>query len=367
MAGASTWPNAGRAVWLTGGIVAYNNPGPHVEICTGSGGRSIYGFKLGSYGSLFEELKRQEVAIIGATFVVQNDELAGLRPAEFRAAGSLSGWSLWDVRKQWREISFAANKGNNMPLLDVSARLASGLEYSQSRLYDLVSAYAVQLGARSKKNDIVDYGRFKDLFSREVYKAIHALFWELAVLRDTMAEFVATFCLNRNGIRSLSGLLRDLKKAPSADPIAKELLTISDGAGGGWLFRFTSFRNFFTHVAPMELAGGNAFTVQDVRRIKGQIQLPQIYYPLPGNIEDLARERSRVGFYPTVAALVEASQRRPIRAEDPDALEYLHASLDRFVELAKSLVARSPLPPSPIHLTAEDIIGEIKWTPGSSN
>ena len=174
------------------------------------------------------------------------------------------------------------------------------------------------------------------------------------------------FCLARNGIRTLSGLLGDLKKAHSADQIAKELLAISDETLGGWLFQFSSYRNFFTHVAPMELATGIAFTVQDERRTKEQHRLPQIYYPLPGNIETLTRERSRGGFYSTANALMVASKRRPIRAEDPDALEYLHASLDRFVELAKKLVGRSPLPPAPIHLTDEDIIG-IEWTPGSSN
>lgn len=360
------WPNAGRIVWLSGGIVAYNNPGADVEIRAGSGGRVIHTCKISSYGSLFEVLRKQGFSIIGTTFVVHQDELNGLRPAEFRMADCRSGWPLSNLRQQWREVAFAASKRDQMPLMDVSSRLAFGLEHSQLRLYDLTSAYAAQLRSRSGKNEAAGYQRFKDLYGPEVYKSIHALFWELAVLRDTLAEFAAMFCFSQHAVRTLKGLLSFLKMAALADPLSAEFLSVTDEKLGGWLARFTSYRNFFTHVAPMQWAAGIAFSVQDVRKLNDQFSVPQIYYPLPGNIEELTRERSNGAFYPTMEKLIEASKRQADRSTDMDALEYLHLSLNQFAELATTLIALSPLAPAPIHLNAEDIIGEIICTPGVS-
>jgi hypothetical protein len=360
------WPNAGRVVWLAGGLTAYNNPGPDVELCAGSNGRTLHKFSIRNYGDLYDILKRQGLSIIGATFVRHQEELEGLRPAQFRMAGHDRGWPLWDVREQWRQIAFAASRRDEMALMDISSRIASGLEYGQSRLYDLTAAYSVQLRACLHGRQPVEYRAFKDLNSREVYKSIHALFWELAVMRDTLGEFAALFCFSQSGIKSLGGLVKHLKKGSSADPLAKELINITDESLGGWLSRFTFYRNFFTHIAPMEQSIGSAFTILDTRRLSEILSVPYIYYPLPRDIEKLTRERSQGNFYPTLEALVAAQRSRRDRAFDPDALEYLHVCLNQLVELATKLVDRSPIPPIPIQLTQEDIIGEIKWNSGTS-
>jgi len=188
--------------------------------------RSIH---IESYGSLFDALARQGFTLIGVTFVHNQEEVEGLRPAEFRMAGLQRGWPVSNTRQKWSQVTFAASQQDNMLLMDVASRVAFGLQQAEMLLCDLVSAYAKQLGARSRKNEGQGYQRFKDLNSPEVYKAIHALFWELAVLRDTLAEFVASFCLARGGVRTLAGLLRSLKKQPSPDPIAIEVLNSTEG------------------------------------------------------------------------------------------------------------------------------------------
>jgi hypothetical protein len=353
-------------VWLAGGLTAYNNPGPEVEVCAGSNGRAFHKFAIEEYGALYDVLKRQGFSIIGATFVEHQEELVGVRPAQFRMAGSDRGWPLWDVRERWRQIAFAASRRNEMALMDISSRIASGLEYCQSRIYDLTAAYSAQLRACLHGGQATEYRVFKDLNSREVYKCIHALFWELAVMRDTLGEFAAQFCFSQSGIKSLGGLVKHLKRDNSADSLAKEFMDITDESLGGWLSRFTFYRNFFTHVAPMEQAIGTAFTILDTRRLSDTLSVPQIYYPLPRDIEKLTRERSQGNFYPTLEALVAAMRSRRDRAFDPDALEYLYLCLNQFVRLATTLVSRLPIPPVPIRLMQEDIIGEIKWNPGKS-
>jgi len=114
-----------------------------------------------------------------------------------------------------------------------------------------------------------------------VYKDIHALFWEMAVLRDVLSEFIAAFCLGRNDATTLSGLLRSLNKAPSTDSFAEEVDRISDrNSSQGWLARFGSYRDCFTHSAPLDLVSGFAFAIQDMLILKNS-SIPQIYYPLP--------------------------------------------------------------------------------------
>ena len=84
-----------------------------------------------------------------------------------------------------------------MPLLDVSSRIAAGLQFSEMRLYDLAMSYSAQLHAHLKDAAPKEMQAFKDTFSPGVYKGIHSLFWEMAVLRDVLAQFVAAFCLGR--------------------------------------------------------------------------------------------------------------------------------------------------------------------------
>lgn len=137
--------------------------------------------------------------------------------------------------------------------MDVASRIAAGLEYSEMRLYDLAMSYSAQLHSHLKNDAPKPYQEFKDTMSPSVYKDIHALFWEMAVLRDALAEFIAVFCLKQSDATTLSGLLRSLKKISSLDDLAAEILTICDGAEStGWLGRFGSYRDCFTHSAPLE-------------------------------------------------------------------------------------------------------------------
>ncbi|HEX9121645.1 MAG TPA: hypothetical protein VF840_14000 [Terriglobales bacterium] len=359
MTSTGEWHNVIRLAWIAGGVVATSKPGPDVQVNAGSGGRTISTLRLSSYPSLFEALRKQGFLIIGVTFVVAPEELEGLRLPEFRAAGPRGGWLVWDVKQQWRQIAFAAGKTDSMLLMGVASRIASSLAYSQMRLYDLAAAYSAQLRSRLHVGEAKKYQAFKDTNSAEVYKAIHALFWELAVLRDALAEFSAAFCLSRPKVTSLKGLLKSLRNVPSTDPLAIEILQAADQSSSGWLGTFTSYRNFFTHVAPMEQAANIAFAIQDLRTLSSGITIPQIYFPLPQNVEELMRKRSAGTLFSSMKELIAASRRRHDRTCEPDALDYLHGCLNRFAELAGMLAARSPIAPKMIEIRAEDIIGGI--------
>lgn len=351
-----------RLVWLSGGVVAANPPGPEVELSAGPRGPFIAKVQVDP-PSLLPALRREGFVVIGVTFVTSPEEQQGLQSPEFRAAAPSGGWRIFEVHQQWRRIAFAAGKLDKMPLMDLASRIASNLTYSQIRLGDLAREYSRELRGHLTGQEAKEYVAFRDVNSYHVYKAIHGLFWEMAVLRDRLAEFVASFCLERPKITTLTGLRRSLKKQPSNDSIAAELLSMSEPPTG-WLARFGSYRDCFTHRASMEHAANIASVVQELRVISPRLTVPQVYFPLPADIEDLMKKRSEGVLFNSTKELAEASSRRHNRASEPDALEYLYDCLDRLATLAAELVKRSPIPPRPIEIRREDIVGEVRVSRG---
>lgn len=355
------WYDLVRIVWISGGVVAVNNPGPTVQISAGLQGRLLGSLNIPSYPNLLPVIRQQGFQVVGATFIDGPEEAQGLRPPQFRAFSESKGWLISDQHQSWRQIAHASGKSDNMLLMDVASRIASGLAYCEMRLLDLAEAYSKQLRGRNHAAVPKEYQRFKDLNSSAVYKAIHALFWEMAVLRDSLAEFAATFCFKRTGLSSLSGLVRSLRKHSLTDSLAQQIIEAADDANGGWLALFSCYRNLFTHSAPMEQVAGIAFAVQDMHIISPEFSIPQIYYPLPQNVVELSRKRSGGTLFMTLKELQEASsERRPERRSEPDALDYLRNCLDKMAQLALLLAERSPVKAETIQISPTDIIGNIQ-------
>lgn len=348
----STWYAVLRLVWLTGGVVAINEPGAKVQINVGIHGKLIETFEITEYGSLFAALRARGLTILGTTFVIDGRELP-----DFRVSNPQRGWLIWELKQRWREIAAASIK-SDIHLMSIASRIASRLQYSQMRLHDLASAYSVQLSAHLHSAEPSEYRAFQDGYCFEVYKAIHALFWEMAVLRDTLAEFAARFCFSILNVRTMKSLRSKLVNF-STDPLACEIVNSTDDASKGWLAQFSSYRNCFTHIAPMEQAAGLAFAVQDMRRISETLSIPQMYYALPQDIKGIERKWSGGSFVTSFEELIATASRRHERGLEPDALEYLHDCINRFGELAAKMIARSPVPPQPIRITPRGPVVKI--------
>lgn len=357
----NNWPVAFRFVWLYGGLVAVNEPHSNiVSIQTSVNGRKLDVFTTPTYGDVFLVLKLRGFQIIGVTFVTDAAQVEGTRAQVFRMAGLERGWPLWDAFQAWRNIVSAAAKANDMRLLDISSRIASGLQFSEMRLCDLAMSYSAQLHAYLKDGAPKEIQAFKDTLSFGVYKDIHSLFWEMAVLRDVLAQFVAIFCLERNEISTLSGLRKSLKKDPSIDVEASEFLRSSEKNTGGWMAQFSAYRDCFTHSAPLHEVEGVSWAIQDLLTLKDGHTVPRIYYPLPHDAEELSRRRAKGPLFSSFEDMVMSAGRKRERSSEPDALEYLHSCLLRFTDLATRLIRRSPLSPRPMVITKQDIIGDIK-------
>jgi hypothetical protein len=357
------WPHVCRIIWLSGGVIAVNEPGASVKIEAGINGSVLYELQLPTYASIFDILAQFGFPAIGATFIVDMDELQGIRPPQFRAliAGQRT-WRVFELHQKWRQVAHAASQKNEMALMDVTSRITSELRYCEIRLLNLTEAYGAQLAGKAKQGAINGSETFKDLNSLQVYLAIHALFWELAVLRDNLAEFAAQIVFGFDNVTTLTGLLKQLPASKwKDDELAKEILIAGSDAQAGWVAIFTAYRNLFTHNAPMEQAAGIAFAHLDQMVLKDGRTIPQLYYPLPREVNELLKRRSKGVLYKNFDELIAAStNKRPVRETEPDALLYLHSILGKMTTLAELLIQRSPIVPEMIHITEEDVIGTVQ-------
>ena len=281
-------------------------------------------------------------------------------PAEFRVASLKHGWTVSDLAQRWAEVAHHSGRQGSINLSEMASRLQSGYRHVQSRLGDLSEAYGLQLSAACRKRTPEEYRMFHDRNSAKVYMCISALFWEMAVLRDCLAEFYAEFVFEVSGVDSFSGLLQKVDKSSKQHDVAVMLKTI--GVRGGWLNLFTEYRNFFTHVIPLEQASNLAFAIQDQITLNNGTRAAQLYYPLPADTKALRERKNKKIYYSSLEEMAIAHADKKDRSKEPDALAYLHECVDAFVELGEQALKCSPVAPSPIVITEEDIIGPIITT-----
>jgi len=363
----SPWHHVTRIVWLSGGLVAISQPGPLVNIFAGVGSRVLLShFNLRAYPDLVGALRHFGYTVLGMTFITSADEASGLASPQFFAQSFEEVWRGKDAQQNWRRIAFHAGQKDMMLLSDVAARIASGLSSGQMRLQHLCHAYAVQLRSQVRTLPTKAHSRFKDTNSPAVYLAIHAMFWELAVLRDTLAEFAARFMFDIKGVGTMRGLVGNLKRRDVSNALRGELLEASNEENRGWLALFSAYRNLFTHGAPLQDVVGVSFAILENEVLKDGVTVPTIYYPLPADAANLSRKRSVGPLHETFAELISSlSEKPPTKDVEPDALNYLAVTFDRLAGLAQKLLLSSPVAPDDIVLTEADIVGEIKISDGS--
>lgn len=365
------WPAVCRIVWLGGGLVAVNEPGALVNIEAGINGPICHEFQLPTFSSMYTQLVQYGFSVIGATHVV-DAEANGIRPPEFRAwSAGVPVWRLSSVQQKWSDVSHAASAKNDMAMMDVASRISTELAYCEMRLLNLAEAYGAQLGIKARNRELEEFARFEDMNSSRVYLAIHALFWEQAALRDYLAEFAAKFLYGFGDVTSFAKLVGRLPKSQwKNDEIAVELVSAGNDDQTGWLATFSKYRDLFTHRAPMAEAAGIPFATQDQMTVAGGRRVPQLYYPLPGDVRELlSRRRSSGVLYKDMEEFIATARHIPKRETEPDALSYLHATLGQFALLAERLIQRSPIEPEMVHLTDADIVGPVKivWPSNSSS
>lgn len=360
-------PVVSRLCYLGGGLSALDNTGSKTVLSAGLGGPVLTEFNYPAFDQLFTTLTQLGLLVVGCEFYQDVEEEQGLRPAGFRVFMSGRGWLVHDTWDKWRQVATSSMRVDQMDVADGAARIAFEMQAVEYRLLALCKAYSNQLRSLAILNELEDYRRFGNLNTGPVIHCVHALFYELAVLRDYLAEFMARFVFRvqrkeERPITKMASLRKRLVTKPVEDPLCSEIIqsTAEEAAEPGWLAVLSAYRNLFTHVAPMEQVAVGSFGVQTYIAIKGDARLPILYHPLPANALELVRTRPNGFPFDSFTDWAKASAGlRPNRNEQPDALEYLHATVNRMAELAAKLIARSPVTPERIHIGPEDIIGPI--------
>lgn len=347
-------PALAYQVWFGGGQVAlYSASKCQLDHTHGLNELVFASLQSLQLDKLFSCLSTCGLPILGITAYQLRDEFTGRRVPLFMAWQDAEYW--WGAKQahdRWNMVSHGAEVASQTRLADLADRLACAVDECQTHLQNLCKAYAVQLGAQDAETWELPSRCFSDSHSQAVYPAIHSFFWQLAVLRDLLAEFAAGHIFGHDGIATYKGLLDKLKRDSTPDPDLAVKLRAAGGAEG-WISVFTSYRNLFTHAASLRSVQGVHHTYQDTRTLYTR-SVPQLYYPLPRDPELLVRQRSSGSATRTPTIPIEPTE--PNRSHEPDALEYLASTFDRFVQLAIALSLRSPVEPQMPTLTDEDII-----------
>lgn len=341
-------------VWFAGGQVAlYRADTGQLDHTHGLSDLVFASLQSLRLDKLFSCLSTCGLPILGITSFQFPDELTGRRVPLFMAWQDAEYW--WGAKQahhRWHMVSYGAEVVGQARLADLADRIACAVDECQTHLRNLCRAYATQLGAQDANTWALPSRCFSDSHSQAVYPAIHSFFWQLAVLRDLLAEFTAEHVFGYHAVTTYRGLLDKLKRDSVRDPVfAAKLLAAGDS--GGWIAVFTSYRNLFTHAASLRSVQGIHHTFQDTRILYAR-SVPQLYYPLPRDPESLVRQRSAGSAVHTPTVPLELAE--PNRSHEPDALEYLATTFDRFVRLAIALALRSPVEPQMPTITDDDII-----------
>jgi hypothetical protein len=353
----SDWPPVARNLHLLGGLRAINNPGPIVEIVpTTPGGKGV-GYKFANHGDLIAVVRDRGLKVIGCDFYTDPDQVQELRELDWRPLMPQMTnfqWPATDVRDMWRHIGHEAARRDSMSVFEKARHISMQLDLCVWRLRDLSEAYYKHLKAACFSGKFKPTRGTAGQFTQFIFFSAHAMFAELASLRDHLAMFAAREILGISGYDNWPRLELDNAFKNSSHPLAVSLRRESQ-----WLELFNEYRNLFVHNAPMGTAQGVAMVEHSTLDIPPDRQLPTVSLALPSDPAALRRRlRSEIALrsYEHWVEIAQAPN------SGPDALAYCHQTLTQMVHLAHEVAKHSPVPPVIPVIAASDTLDGIEVT-----
>jgi hypothetical protein len=303
-------------------------------------------------------LENHGFRVLGVEFYEHAQQLNGVQPSNRRAFCPGMGWLVHDAISDWAERSTCAYQEGDRQFGTLAAHVAFGLRAAEERLRQAALSYSTQLRGRQLQQDLQRFAIFEDLNSLPVTLAIHAMFYDLASVRDTIAQFLVRYVFQieeppkRQATWDMAKLAEELRSPhrPANPEWRTILLHASDNRSSppGWLAQLARYRNQFMHNAPVHFARRTKGAVQEMQAFGALGDLPLLYHPLPP-LSD-GESRTSTG-EPCV---------RPRRSTEPDALEYLSTALLHLASLSLGASSKAPYERMVLNLTDADIIGPIR-------
>lgn len=352
-------PYVSRLARLQGGLVAVHNAGTRVAyVSTGLHAPVLAEVEVPAYPALVRMLELHGFRVLGIEFYERAEQLNGTQPPDWRSFCPGMGWLVHDATSDWTERSTCAYQKGDRRFGRLAAQIAFGLRTADERLRQAALAYSAQLRGRQMQQDLQQFTVFQDLNSLPVTLAIHAMFYDLGSVRDTLAQFLARYVFQiegpppRQATWDMAKLVERLRSRghPADSEWHKLLLQATDKHSNppGWLAQLAQYRNLFMHSAPLHFARRVKGAVQEMQTFGALGDLPLLYHPLPIHSRD------------EVEASADTLRVRPHRSSEPDALEYLSSTVLHVASLALAASAKAPYERMVLNLTEADIIGPVR-------
>lgn len=359
------WLPVLRELHLHGGARLFNGMDPKANLRPNTVSNRGMQITLKSFESLYSEVKKLGLSVIGCDFFHTEESAKGLSPPEWRSKNlaSAPSWLCADQGHEWSFIANGAFKQKNGLMYDMASRISHQLRTCEWRLRQLSEAYSDQLTGRIQSKPFKADQRFLDGYTPLCYLALQSFLVDACVLRDYISEFYSEVVIRGsnsefNKITTLSGLLKKWRNQPPTDSVGREIN--ASAKSGEWLFELGAYRDLVVHVAPLANAGKTLFAVTKTLKLPQGELLPVVKLPLPSNPADLKNQRV-TGRYFQDPELTFARFKNIMEddASNRDALEYAHLCMQQLGALAASISKISPIRPEIPLITQNDIIGNI--------
>jgi hypothetical protein len=359
------WPCVFRTLHLPGGMrVVETAPGKaqFAPISTGS-----IELNIKSYQDIANELKRAiGLPILGCECFRDDEEIEGLRPASWRPVlpKRANEWPTHVAELNWSGLSNVAQKRNDPRLYLIAGAITSQFRFASVRLLDLSESYFKNIDVILKSRTELSEGILvRGYFVDQLYSSIHAAFFEMATLRDYIAEYIAYQIYRDTKTNSMAWLFEKIQKGGFSTELEKEIETIY--GGGGWLREFSDRRNTLGHRMPFDrLAGaGMMHFRKHVTPLGATAWL--LFMPIP----DAVAADFKAGFV-LPANDEEFGQNvidelRTAKTRE-DTLTYLFGIFSQLIDFGNRLRATFPYAPEMVTITDEHILG-VKIDPIADN
>lgn len=354
------WLPVLRELHLYGGGRVFNGMDQKADLSPNAMNGKSACFNIKSFESLYSDVKRLGLQIVGCDFFHTEDQVKSFAPPEWRSLNPAAAplWLCTDQGHNWSFIANSAFLQKDGLFYDIASRISHQIRACEWRLRQLSEAYSDQLNGRVLSKKFTPNDRFLDGYTSLCYLALQAFLVEACTLRDYLSEFYSEAIIRKEDpsaskITSLVGLLKIWKSQPPQDKAGKELRASS--LPDNWLYELGAYRDLVVHVAPLANASKTLLVFTKIIEIPGGL-LPAIQVPIPLKPAQVKNSRT-TGQYFDDPDLNFARGLNFIKDMESarDALEYAHISMQQLGALCNSIAGISPFVPEVPIITPIDM------------
>jgi hypothetical protein len=322
---------------------------------------NLFDWQLRSPNEFFGWLRWLGLTLVGTDTALIQSARPDLEPPLWQSYSAAIGKkrSSLPTRLLWSDLANGSYEASNLSLHDLSARIHFHLQAVDWRLRALSESYGRELSNLVENHKFEHGERQYTGHTEAIFLALHAFMVEACVLRDYLAEYVAsvtqTTLANGSPIRRMSKLRPVLSSLASTySKLGEELSAATDPTTPGWLAVLGAYRDLVIHSGPLAMVSHGIYSRGRYVETAAGIGVPIIELPLPECPADLAKLRARGQHLRGSADWIEKTWASSVAGtEDVDALAYCASVVEKLTDLSERLIPLSPVSPKPLQLVSK--------------